>query len=99
MSYAARFTAATDVTFQGRCLVACWVAAQDILAEATNTPNYVNRRNWAVNILQGQTRISPRQIAIQVLRNASIAANPTASPDGDLQFQVNSIIDDLLAIG
>jgi len=99
MSYAARFTAATDVTFQGRCLVACWVAAQDILAEATNTPNYGERRGWATNILQGRQQASNQQIAVQVLRNATIAAAPATSPDADLQFQVNSIIADLVAIG
>ena len=99
MSYAAIYTAATDPVFQGRCLVAAWKAAQDILAEATNTPNYGGRRGWATNVLQGQARITNQQLAVQVLRNASIAAGPTAAPDGDLQFQVNSTIADLVAIG
>jgi len=99
MSYAAIFTAATDPAFQGRCLVAAWRAAQDILAEPTNTPNYGGRRGWATNILQGQARITNQQLAVQVLRNTTIAANPTAALDDNLQFQVNSIIADLVAIG
>jgi hypothetical protein len=99
MTYAAIYTAATDPVFQGRCLVAAWKAAQDILAEPTNTANYGGRRGWATNILQGTARITPQQLAVQVLRNATIAGNATAAADGDLQFQVNSIITDLVSIG
>jgi hypothetical protein len=99
MSYAATYAAAADETFQGRCVVACWKAAQDILAEPTNTPNYEVRRGWAITVLQGTVRATPRQFAVQVLRNATIAANPAAATDGDIQFQVNSIISDLTAIG
>ena len=99
MSYTAIYTASQDEAFQGRCLVACWKAAQDILAEDPGTPNYEVRRGWAVSILQGTQRASAQQIAVQVLRNATIAANPTTAVDGDLQFQINSIIPDLTAIG
>ena len=99
MSYAATFAAASDSVFQGRCLVACWRAAQDILGEPTSTPNYEVRRGWAVTVLQGRQRATPMQIAVQVLRNSVIAAAPGTATDGDIQFQVNSIIADLTAIG
>ena len=99
MSYDAIYAASKDEAFQGRCLVACWKAAQDILAEDPGTPNYEVRRGWAVNILQGTQRASAQQIAVQVLRNVTIAANPQAAVDGDLQFQINSIISDRTALG
>jgi len=60
MTYAAIYTAATDPVFQGRCLVAAWQAAQDILAEPTDTVDYGGRRGWATNILQGRLRLAPR---------------------------------------
>jgi hypothetical protein len=99
MSYAAIFAASNDEAFQGRCLVACWKAAQDILSEPRGTENYDVRRGWALNILAGTARITPQQLAVQVLRNPTIGQNPVAAQDGDLQFQVNSIISDLTAIG
>ena len=99
MSYSAIFAAVQDPAFQGRCFVACWKAAQDILSEDPGTPNYEVRRGWAVSILQGTQRATPQQIAVQILRNPTIAQNPVAAQDGDLQFQVNSIIADLTAIG
>ena len=99
MAYADIYAAATDSTFQGRCLVAMWKAAQDIAAEATNTANHTARIDWATRVLQDRANVTPRQLAMQVLRNATIAANPTASTDGDLQFQVNSVLADLITIG
>lgn len=99
MAYTDIFNAAADPVFQGRCMVACWNAAQDIIGESPATQNYEVRRGWAISILQGTQRATPRQIAVQVLRNVTIAANPTAALDGDIQFQVNSIIAELTAIG
>ena len=99
MAYADIYNAAVDANFQGRCQVAAWKAAQDILAEDPQTPDHERRHSWAVNVLRDATAITPKQLAMQVLRNATIAANPGASSDGDLQFQVNSIVGDLLTIG
>jgi hypothetical protein len=56
------------------------------------------RRGWAINILQGTQRATQKQIAVQVLRNVTIAANPASATDGDIQFQVNSVIAELVAI-
>lgn len=99
MAYADIYTAASDETFQGRCLVAAWVAAQAIIAEDPQTPDHTARKAWATNILRDQAQISPKQLAIQVLRNPTIAASPVAASDGDIQFQVNSILADLVLIG
>ena len=99
MSYTTIFDAAENALFQKQCTVATWKAAQDILGEDPSTQNYGARRGWATNILQGFAKITPRQLAVQVLRNATIAANAASATDGDIQFQVNSIISDLVAIG
>lgn len=98
MAYADIFNAANDALFQGRCQVAMWTAAQDIAAEATNTTDHAQRADWANRVLQDRATITPRQLAMQVLRNGTIAANPGASTDGDIQFQVNSVIAALIAI-
>jgi hypothetical protein len=93
------YNAANDAMFQGRCLAAVWKAAQDITAEDPQTEGHARRYDWAVTVLRDSARITPRQLAMQVLRNATIASNPGAASDGDLQFQVNSIVADLMAIG
>ena len=99
MTYSAIYTAATDPTFQGRCQVAMWSAAGDIINEATNTASHAQRLDWANRVLMDHANITARQLAMQVLRNTTIAANPTAALDSDLQFQVNSIVPSLIAIG
>lgn len=99
MAYADIFNAANDPLFQGRCLVAMWRAAQDITTEDEGTANHQARRDWATRVLQDRANITSRQLTMQVLRNETIAANPGASTDGDLQYQVNSMIDSLVSIG
>lgn len=99
MAYADIYTAAADTTFQGRCLVAMWQAAQDIANEAPTTADHQARKDWSTRVLQDRANITPRQLAMQVLRNATIAAAGTTATDGDLQFQVNSVLNDIIAIG
>ncbi len=99
MAYADIYIAATNAIWQGRCQVAMWKAAHDILAEDPGTPDHQRRKAWAVNVLRDQVVITPKQLAMQVLRNTTIAENPGAATDADIQFQVNSILADLLTIG
>ena len=99
MNYLSIFSAANDATFQSRCQVAMWRAAQDISAESPETDNHVSRKEWSARVLQDKATISCRQLAMQVLRNDTIAVDPTAADDGDIQFQVNSVIDAIIAIG
>ena len=99
MAYADTYAAVSDPIFCGRCMVAMWVAAQAIISEDPGAADHQRRYDWAVSVLRDQVSISPRLLAMQVLRNATIAANPTAAVDGDLQFQVNSIIADLITLG
>lgn len=93
------YEAANDATFQGRCLAAAWKAANDIIAESDQTPNHAARVEWALKILRDRQSITPRVLAMQVLRNATVAANPAASVDGDIEFVVISYLDDLIRIG
>lgn len=99
MDYQVIFGATQDGAFQNRCRVAMWLAAQDIAAEPEDTPDHATRKEWAKRVLQDVVTIKPHVLAMQVLRNPGIAANPGAAPDADIQFQVNSVIDSIIAIG
>ena len=99
MAYTDIYAAANDATFQGRCLVAMWKAAQDIANESPATENHAARKDWAVRVLQDRANITPRQVAMQVLRNPTIAGAPASAVDNDLQYQVNTILADIIAIG
>jgi hypothetical protein len=93
------YTAAHNTQFQNRCRVAAWIAAQDIASEDVSTPNHETRMDWSKRALQDNITIKPHQLAMQVLRNPVIAADPAGAADGDIQFQVNSVIDAIIAIG
>ncbi len=99
MSYIAIFGAANDGEFQSRCQVAMWRAAQDIAAESPETEGHAMRKAWADRALQDKLTITCRQLAMQVLRNPSIAESLGAAPDSDIQYQVNAVIDSIIAIG
>lgn len=99
MAYADIYNAANDAIFQGRCQVATWKAAQDVLTEDPGTTNHAARLDWANRVLKDSANVTARQLAVQVLRNTTIASNPGASSDGDIQFQVNSVLADLVTIG
>lgn len=99
MSYTDIFNAANDPGFQGRCRVATWRTAQDIANEAPETENHQSRKDWAMRVLADRTNITDRQLAMQVLRNSVIAAAPANAPDSDIQYQVNTVLDALIAIG
>lgn len=99
MAYADIYNAAVDSIFQGRCYVAAWKAAQDIVNEDANTANHSARLDWALRALTDRLSITGKQLAMQVLRNGTIAANPGASTDNDLSFQVGVVIPDLIRIG
>lgn len=99
MDFLAIYGAANDGSFQSRCRVAMWLAAQNIAAEAEDTPDHATRVEWAKRVLQDVVTIKPHVLAMQVLRNPVIAANPAGAADDAIQFQVNSVIDSIIAIG
>lgn len=99
MSYIAIFGTANDTEFQSRCQVAMWRAAQDISAEPEDTLDHPMRKDWAERVLRDQVKIAPRQLAMQVLRNPSIAESLAAAPDDAIQEQVTAVINSIIAIG
>lgn len=100
MAYVDVYNAAVDTAiFQPKCLVATWKAAQDIVAEASNTPNHAARYDWAVRVLTDKAAITPKQLAMQVLRNPTIAASPGAASDNDISFAIASFLPDIIKIG
>jgi hypothetical protein len=98
-SYAIIFAAANSPDFQGRCLVALCIAARDIIAEAADAPDHHARLDFAVRVMRDSAKVTPRQLAMQVLINPAIAADPTNADDDLIQAQVNTVIPALIAIG
>lgn len=99
MAYADIFKAVNDPLFQGRCMVAMWKAAQDVSNESKDVDGHQARKDWSMRVLQNNANITPEQLSMQVLRNATIAAGPAAASDDDIQYQVNTILPSLIAIG
>ena len=93
------FTAANDETFQGRCMAASWQTAQHVIAGDNGYDASAPSKDFAYSLLRDQTRITAKQIAMQVLRNATIAGNVAGSTDSDIDWQVKQIWSDLVSIG
>lgn len=93
------FTAANDETFQGRCMAAAWQTAQNVIAEVGGYDVRRQSKDFALSLLRGQTQITAKQVAVQILRNSVIAANIAASTDTDILFQAQQIWKDLMSIG
>lgn len=97
MSYSAIWTHANDETFQGRCWAALWDISNKVVAGDEGYPaagqaaaNGAEDVSFANSILKDESRITGRQLAQQVLRNATIATNPGAAVDSDLAWQINN---------
>jgi hypothetical protein len=97
MSYANIWTHANDGDFQGRCWAALWDIANKVAAGDTGYPaagqasaQPLDDGAYALKVLRDQSAVTARQLAQQVLRNATIAANPAAATDSDLAWQINN---------
>jgi hypothetical protein len=96
MDYAGRYNLVSDNTFRNRLQMALWIAAADILIEDGATPNHVDRVNWANTALQGTAGSSEMQVtSIRASANASIGASGLDATDGDIQYVVNGLINEL----
>jgi hypothetical protein len=81
---------------------ALWKAAADIASEDAGTQFHVKRLAWATRLRFGgvsaaeswATRVIP-----QVLENATIQAAPELATDSDVQFVVNSLVNDWIEKG
>ena len=99
MAFADIFAAANDETFQGRCLAAAWQTAQHVIAGDEGYDVTAPSKDFAYSLLRNQTRITAKQVAMQVLRNATITANVATSTDSDIDWQVKQVWADLVSIG
>lgn len=75
-----------------RLTVAIATAAQQVMAEPGTQPNHANRLTWAKASLQNAPAMAETMMW-GLLSNASIQATAENTPDSDVQFQVNSLID------
>lgn len=99
-------TIANDPAFQARCMTALEAASVAILAEGDNVVNHTQRAAFASEVMDHQNQVSAFAVAEAVLTNATIAAEATvaslpgctAVPDGDIQFAINSVFEDLAGI-
>ncbi len=93
MSLLSIYQASQDADFQGRCLAAAWGIAAALvngeqLTNNAGTSIYdTSSKNFALRLLRNMQTITREQLAILMLSNATIAANPGAAVDGDLQWQ------------
>jgi hypothetical protein len=94
MAYIDIYNASVDPTFQARCLIAAREIARAITADETVLDNagtnlnvVAGSENFAKSLLRNRQTISMEQIAILVLTNTTIAANPGASTDADILWQ------------
>lgn len=99
MAFIDVYNAASNADFQGRCMAAAWQTAQHVIAEDAGYDTSLDSKNFALKLLRDQATITPRQVAMQVLRNSSIAADVVGSVDGDIDWQVKQVWTDLMEIG
>lgn len=95
MAFIDNWNNASDETFQGRCMGGLWKVC---ITKRAGTPT-AEETNYIQRVLQDKQTITPRVLAMQVLRNTTIAADVVNSSDGDLEYQLNQVWDDLLEIG
>lgn len=77
--------------------VALLEAATDIRNEDPDTANHANRLTWALDVEQNTTT-HVLAMRARILENATLAADPGGATDNDVQYVVNSLINDF-AIG
>lgn len=95
-TYAERSALVTDSVFLSRIQMALWVAATDVLNEPAGTDKHGKRVEWARNTLKSSVADNLREVAIRVLANPVVGGAGAASPDADIQFVVNGLINTFL---
>jgi hypothetical protein len=97
MAYADIWTHANDEAFQGKCWAALWDMCNKVASGESGYPaagmaaaNPAEDVSYAIKVLRDEARVTARQLAQQVLRNATIAANPSATADNDIAWQINN---------
>ena len=97
MAYADTYNTANDAAiFQPRCYVAMWLVAQDIIGDAQASQE---RKDWAYAVMAERVQITPRQLALQVLRSGPVAAALNNATDQQILTAVLERLNDLVQIG
>ena len=95
MSYAVIYDAAVaaDSTLRKQVSTALHIAAVNVRNEDSQTANHARRLQWSKQVLsQGGIDSMATAMIWSVLENATIQANPAAATDSDVQFVVNSLV-------
>ncbi len=97
MAYVDIYAAATaaDSLLLKQVTVALFKAAVDIMNEGDGVTNHANRISWARRTTANAEALKTETARWiwKVLENVTIQAAPDTSPDNDVQFAVNSIVD------
>lgn len=80
-------------------MAAAWQTAQHVIAGDEGYDASAPSKDFAYSLLRDQTRITAKQVAMQVLRNLTIAGNVASSTDSDIDWQTKQIWTDLVSIG
>lgn len=97
MSFATQAALAIDETFRLKVRVAMVTAAKDVMGEAKGSLSdtvFAKRQTFAYQVISNSAGYLDR-FAWAVVSNAAITG---ASTDGDIQFTVNSLWDDLSGV-
>lgn len=91
--YAERFDLVENGLFRKRLQYALWVAARDVLNDASSTTQQKTRaRELLRGVLEGDTM---RRLAIACVANPTIGDAGLSATDADIQFVVNGVVAEL----
>lgn len=100
MTLATRYALVKDGAFTNKLQMAIWIAAAAVKSEPAGTPNHANRLIWAKKAVKKDSDPDEmRTVAINASANDAIGAAGAQATDADIQFVVNSLIDDLAGTG
>lgn len=95
------YNTADTPAFQHMSYVAAWVVGQDILGLPLGAPpggTTQERQDWAGKVMREELKITPRQLAFQMLRNDIVAAGVN-STDQQMVTACLERLDNLVAAG
>lgn len=97
MAYATVWQYANDADFQGLCRAGLWDVCNRVAAGEAGFPAAGQAHvtpaedvKYALMVLKDESVLEDRILAMQVLRNGTIAASPATASDGDVQYAINS---------
>lgn len=95
MAYVDQYAAAADLesTLNKQVVAAIIKAAADVKAEDPATANHANRLAWATKVSRHDAAVQEMALRRwEILSNSTIAAAPATATDNDVQFVVNSFV-------